>query len=281
MTSLLVPRPAYGEGSSRTPVAEARLPEGGPVDRGLPLDPGISGYSTHDKPVDDVREQDKDDESIHRVDGPDDIAKSRDRIDVVDLSKLDVSYNTGPGGRDPDDYSKTKYPYRDDKPNTHNAAEFVAHLHILEYKQPVLLKHAECLELRVAATAEQILSGLNPAFASRARKVSVLLRRTDARNLRWIFSVTGNHTYVVKVKATRPRKNTTKFSKMDLEIACSCPAWQWQGPEFHSTSEEYQLGKLIGTAAPPNIRDPGRRNRVCKHVAAVLEATKGWDIPIK
>jgi hypothetical protein len=120
---------------------------------------------------------------------------------------------------------------------------------------------------------------LNPKFVDRSRRVSVDLRRADLKKMRWLFRVKGNHVYAVKVRAMRPRSNTTKFSKMDLEISCSCPAWQWQGPEFHSTGKEYQLGPLMGTASTPDIRDPARQNFVCKHVAAVLDVTKAWDIP--
>jgi hypothetical protein len=273
---LLVSRYLYGEGAS---LATAELPSGGPSDKGLPLDDGVPGYRTFSKPEDDVRTPTRDDEAIYRVDGPDDLAKSRDRVDVVDQGDTSTStYGLGES-----DQGKTKYPHRDDKPNSHNASdvdpEFVAQLHILARKTPVIFKYESRTAARVAATAEQILRGLNPRFVERSRRVSVDLRRADLKKMRWLFRVKGNNVYAVKVRAMRPRSNTTKFSKMDLEIACSCPAWQWQGPEFHSTGKEYQLGPLMGTASTPDIRDPARQNFVCKHVAAVLDATKSWDIP--
>jgi hypothetical protein len=272
----LVSRPAYGV----DPKATAQLPSGGPSSKGLPLDDGLTGYKTFSKPEDDIRQPNHDDESIHRIDGPDDWAKDRDRVDVVDQSDASPGY-FGLGKRDPNDYGKTKYPYRDGKPNSHNASdvEFLVQLHILSRKAALLLKHEEGMAVRVAATAEAILEGLNPKFRDRSRKVSVALKRVDLKKMRWIFSVKGNQVYAVKIRAIRPRKNVTKFSKMDLELSCSCPAWQWQGPEFHSTGEKYQLGPLMGTASTPDIRDPERQNFVCKHVAAVLETTKGWVVP--
>jgi hypothetical protein len=275
----LVSRPPYGD---KEPRATAQLPSGGPSDKGLPLDDGIPGYKTFSKPEDDIRAPERGDESIHRIDGPDDIAKSRDRVDVNDQSNSSPS-TFGLGERDPSDHGKTKYPHRDGKPNSHNACdvdpEFVAQLHILASKAPLVFKYEVRTTARVAATAEQILKGLNPKFVDRSRRVSVDLRRADLKKMRWLFRVKGNHVYAVKVRAMRPRSNTTKFSKMDLEISCSCPAWQWQGPEFHSTGKEYQLGPLMGTASTPDIRDPARQNFVCKHVAAVLDVTKAWDIP--
>ena len=86
-------------------------------------------------------------------------------------------------------------------------------------------------------------------------------------------------TYTVKVKAIRPRPNVTKVTKMDLELSCTCPAWQWLGPEFHAKQDDYQLGKPRGTATTPDIRDPERTHQVCKHVAAVLGFMGDWTVP--
>jgi hypothetical protein len=244
------------------------------------------GYKTFSKPEEDIREPDTAPGSPHRIDGPDSWAKEEDlpaETRWVEQGGTSPSF-MGLGDKD-DDSSKTKYPYRDDKPNTHNAGAdpaFVAALHLLERAPILRLRYQDCTAARVAATAEHILEGLNPKFVSRSRKVKVTLKRADRKNLRWIFSVKGKHVYAVKIRAVRPRANTTKFAKMDLELSCSCPAWQWQGPEYHATGpEDYQLGPLMGTASPPDIRDPERQNFVCKHMAAVLAATKSWDIPVK
>jgi hypothetical protein len=133
--------------------------------------------------------------------------------------------------------------------------------------------------VRIAAVLEDVLAGLDETTRKRSTGVKVTLKRADVKNLRWIFEVHGNHTYSVKLKARRARPNITAFSKLDLEMFCSCPAWQWQGPEFHSTMDGYQLDKPRGTAAPPVIRDPELEHRVCKHVAAVLDLIRDWKIP--
>ena len=291
MTGPLISRPAYGAPDHQ---ATAQLPSGSPARKGLPLPDG-EGYKTFSKPEDDIREPDTSPGPSSRIRGPDDWAKEEDlagETSWVGERGVTSPSHPGAGGKDPDDASKTKYPYRNDKPDTHNASvdpAFVAALHILEQKRPLAVRCRDLTAVRVAATAEQILSGLNPKFVARSRSVAVNLKRADRKNLRWVFSVRGNNVYAVKIRAKRPRRNTTKFSKMDLELACSCPAWQWQGPEFHSSggrspapsssAAEYQLGALMGTASPPDIRDPARQNFVCKHVAAVLAATRGWDIP--
>jgi hypothetical protein len=135
--------------------------------------------------------------------------------------------------------------------------------------------------VRVAATAEEILKNLSHKFQQRAKKCQATLKRADIKNLRWLFSVDcGNGPKVVSIKARRSG-NVTKFSKLDLELSCSCPAWRWQGPEYHAKEKSYQLGKPRGTASPPDIRDPERIHPVCKHVAAVLATTRSWTIPKK
>jgi hypothetical protein len=232
--------------------------------------------------VEDIREPDNDDESIWRVDGPNDLTKDQSHPDVnEENSDQSTSY---PGRGFDQDNSKTKYPYRDDRPNTHNSAQpnpwHVTLLHLLQ-KAPSRLFRAGG-RVKVAATSEEILAGLDPDFQERAQACTVTLKRADIRNLRWIFVVNcGHKDWASKIKAVRGKGNITDFNKLDLQITCSCPAWRWLGPEFHAKGDHYIDGKPRGTASPPNIRDPERDNFVCKHVAAVLAFTRGWKVPVK
>jgi hypothetical protein len=237
------------------------------------LDPGIPGESTFSKPVDDIRKPDPQDDSMYRVEEPDDLGKDQTVPDSIDHSDAHPSFNTG---KPSEEGGKTPYPYRDDKPNAHNAS-FVAELWKLEGAHTRILSATAII--RVASTREEILAGLDPTFQARARQCTSTLKRADIKNLRWIFSVNcGNGPKAVKVRAM-PKGAARQFAKLDLELSCSCPAWQWLGPEYHAKSEDYQLGPLAGTASTPNIRDPERDNRVCKHVAAALSMTRSWEIP--
>lgn len=284
MSSLLGPRPPYGEGhlraSTRT-LAESGLPVGDPAGRGISLDEGISGYKTFAKPVDDIRDDKTDEGSIYRKDGPGDLAKEQsnpegDRRQLEYLKPTFVS----PGGRPKDDPGLTRYPYRDGKPNTHNAsAKFVTERWLLQGSPEVVVCSAR--NTKIAADLSAILQGLNPKILEKARLCAVDVKRADIPNLRWLFAVNcGNGAKVVHLRADR-RNNAVQFSKLDLHVACSCPAWRWHGPEFHSTTKDYQDPKtpLQGTASTPDIRDPERVNRVCKHVAAVLAFTRDWTLP--
>lgn len=274
MGSSLVLRPPYGEGKKKSPKAVAELPSGGPTDKGLPLDPGIPGASTYAKPPEDIRNPQITDTSPRRIDGPDDMLKDRDRIEVrEDSADSSTSYN---GLGEPNPPNKTKYPYRDEIPNAHNAA-FIAELWKLEGSRVAIVHGSD--HIRVASTVDEILTGLDPKFRARSKKCSAQVKRADLKNLRWIFSVDcGNGPKAVKVRAL-PKGKSRKFSALNLELSCSCPAWQWLGPEYHAKHENFMLKPQVGTASTPDVRDPERDNRVCKHVAAALALTQHWEIP--
>lgn len=267
-------RPAYGH--SPSPVAVSQLPQGGPLDKGLPLDSGIPGYSTFAKPVDDIREPSNDDESIRRVDDANDLTKSRDRIDTREDN---ADKHDGIGAMGKGEWSgteKTRYPYRDGIPNSHYASvRIVAERWLAETARSRVLRGHN----RVATTLDQIAQGLSEKVLRRSKNCNVTLKRRDLKNLRWIYSVdAGNGPKVVKMKAIKWHPGVKSFGKMDFEFSCSCEAWRWLGPEYHAKREEYIIGKPRGTASTPDIKDPERINRVCKHVAAVITRVRGKSL---
>jgi len=281
-TSPLVTRPAYGAGRAAIPVSESKLPKGEPGGKGLPLDSDIPGSSTYSKPEEDSREFDKAEEgSIYRIDGPDDMAKPQDNPDGDERhhEQFKPRFET-PGGRPPGDPTVTDYPYRDDRSNRHYAsAEFVAEVFLLKTARELVIRPSPMS--RTAATLGEMTQQLDPNTQGKAAACSVTVKRADIPNLRWLFAVNcGNGPKVVRVKASRDG-NIVKFSKLDLAVSCSCPAWQWTGPEHHAKRDGYLDGKPVGTASTPVVRDPEGRNTVCKHVAAVLSLTKGWSVPRK
>lgn len=310
----LVTRPAYGQGQeepyepwmpqvisvggvpieeyarlrgfqAKNPVSESGLPQGDPGGKGIKLDKDIPGESTFNKPEEDIRQPDKAEPgSIYRKDGPDDLAKPQDdeQGDQRQHENFKPRFE-GPGGRPPDDPTVTDYPYRDGLPHQHYAATskdqaaFVAGLYLVELAHTLHVQ-AET-RLLIASKPDEIVQGLNPAFAQRAQTCAVDLKRVDAANLRWIFAVNcGNGPYVIKLKAFRP-VNVVRLGKMDIDVSCSCPAWRWLGPEHHAKTEDYLDGTPRGTASVPVIRDPQGINRVCKHVAAALSFARNWEVP--
>ncbi len=253
-------------------MGESKLPGGSPAKRGIPLDPSIPGQSTYNKPEDDLRDPDSgQDESIYRRDNADDLLKTDQSGRDNREENADKHDGLGwSGGGKQDASPKTKYPYRDGRPNHHNAAEIVLGYYLVEKAPHRIL---------TAARINEIENNLSKKTLERSKECKVTLKRVDAGNLRWIFAVNcGNGSKVVKLKAERPSK-VVKLTKMDLRFACSCPSWQWQGPEYHAKQEGYLDGKPRGTASAPEVVDTERQNRVCKHVAAVLTFIRSWEVP--
>lgn len=275
MAGPLVTRPPYGEER----LGESGLPKGDPAGRGVSIDPDLPGTATFSKPSEEgPREQRKDDESMYRVDNADDLLKDQSRSDEIDHSRAQPAYRR-PGPHS--ETNKTKYPYRDGVPNSHNAAIIlrVAHNYLVE-TGPALRVDLEA-PVKVAARMADIETGLNPKVVTRAGACTATLKRADATNLRWLFSVDcGNGAKSVRLKASRVGR-VTALSKMDVKFTCSCHAWRWLGSEHHSKREKYLDGKPRGTATPPVIKDPLGVNRVCKHVAAVIGNVRKWTIPLR
>lgn len=262
------------------PVGEAKLPEGGPSDKGLPLDSGIPGTSTFNKPEEDIRKPRTDDENIYRVEDADDLLKDRSRIDTREDN---AGHHDGIGAYGEghwDSTSKPKYPYRDDRPNSHNARlQSIVARYRAEIAPELILRPGD--RLKVAVKLSEITDGLSDKVQQGSRKCKVAVRRVDVKNLRWIFAVNcGNGLKVVKLQAARA-PNVVKLGKMDLKLSCSCAYWQWQGPEYHAKTRGYLLGSPKGTATTPDIKDPLKTQLVCKHVASVLGFVRGWEIPKK
>jgi len=281
LTQPLVSRPAYGQKRRPPSVAESGLPGGGPSDKGRSLDKDIPGTSTFNKPEGDIREFDKAEPgSIYRKDGPDDLAKPQSNPDSDRPDHGDFKPRfTPPGGRPKGDPTVTDYPYRDHRKHKHYASvEYVLEAHLVKTAHELVIPAEVQDGIRIATKLDTIEEGLNPKFVERARGCNVDLKRADIQNMRWVFAVNcGNGAKVVKLKATRATR-AVMLSKMDLHLACSCPAWRWLGPEHWSKGEQYIDGKPRGTASEPVIRDPEGQNRVCKHVAAVLRSVHKWQL---
>jgi hypothetical protein len=279
MTQPLVLRPPYAAGG--TPVGESGLPGTGPSDKGVSLDSDIPGSATFAKPSEeDARQPDVEDSSMYKVDDADDLLKDQGRGDEIDHSKANPTFNR-PGPRTDKDYNETHYPYRDGIPNRHNAAlvEDVVQLYLLRTAHEVVVSLES--PIRVAAKISDIEDGLNPNVRLKARSCSVGVKRVDVANLRWIFTVDcGNGSKMVRLKAAR-KGNITALARMDVSFSCSCKAWRWLGSEYHAKQDHYLDGKPTGTASTPDIKDPTRVNRVCKHVAAVIGHARKWSIPTR
>lgn len=129
---------------------------------------------------------------------------------------------------------------------------------------------------RYGATLEDIAQGVAQAIVERSQEYTPQLQRVDTRNRMWTFKV-GK--WQVKVRVKTRDKRVKKAISADVDLTCSCPFWRWQGPEHWGQSEDYLYKDPRGTASFPQVRDPRHEKPVCKHVYAVFQVLKGYDIP--
>lgn len=132
---------------------------------------------------------------------------------------------------------------------------------------------------KTAATIAEILSSTDPALLSKGKAYfsKLRVRRAKPETGFWAFAVPGSKgkTYIVKVKAVVPAP--AKFiEKGQVQVSCDCEFFRWQGPEHWAKTQKYLYGKPVGTASKPVVKDPDARNRVCKHVAGVLEFARKY-----
>jgi len=134
---------------------------------------------------------------------------------------------------------------------------------------------------KAAMRISEIVDSCSPELVRKSMKVPVRLRKVDAKNSMWLFDVKGSKgaSYRVHVKASSPKANVRDPGKMDILVSCSCPFWQWQGPEYHASQKGYLYGKPVGTASAPGIKDPAGQHGACKHILAVLRQVSGFAMP--
>ena len=125
-------------------------------------------------------------------------------------------------------------------------------------------------------TADQLMTATGEKVIERSYEYRPYLYR---RGEKAIFFEVGDH----RVRLNFPEYSGQRFkeevpedigSGYEVEAVCSCPFWQWQGPEHWAQVHGYQLTEPRGTAAYPTVRDPDEKHLVCKHVASVLRYLK-------
>ena len=132
-----------------------------------------------------------------------------------------------------------------------------------------------------AALIHDIQAGCSPDLVTKARQLKVQMARVDAKNAMWLFNVEGSkEPYRVRLQAIR-KGNVKALAKSHVRVSCTCPFWQWQGPEHWAKQGEYLYGRPMGSATKPVVKDPSGQHRACKHVLATLNfvSSRKWDLP--
>jgi len=136
--------------------------------------------------------------------------------------------------------------------------------------------------IKVASRISDIRDACSSELRAKAGGVSIRLAKADARNALWLFDATGfgGKKYRIRIKAV-PKGNVRDMNKVDILVSCTCPYWQWQGPEYYAQQEGYLFGKPRGTASKPDVKDPNGHHKACKHILACLDKVAGYKVPKK
>ena len=143
---------------------------------------------------------------------------------------------------------------------------------VIPWDNPDLINNRAAMS-RVATLIGDIVTRCGEDLVGRSRDLNTKLRRVDQKNAVWLYDVDGskpNQSYRVRVKLLR-KGNRVDPKKLDVRVSCSCPFWQWQGPEHWAKVGDYLFGKPVGTAARPVKKDPNGKHAACKHVLAVFD----------
>ena len=132
-----------------------------------------------------------------------------------------------------------------------------------------------------AVTMAQLLSNSGPSVLKKAPGVSLTPKRFSPEKGFWVFSAKGSkgESYLIKIKGIF-KKKMINLGKAEIQCSCSCPFWQWQGPEYYAKTNKYLYGKPRGTASSPDQKDPTGKNWICKHIAAALAQAKTYQLQV-
>lgn len=205
--------------------------------------------------------------------------------------QAEMLYRKEPPQMDPDqfiDRAEDRKKHKDEDPPANTLEQPVVEENpgsakVIPYNHPDMVNNRAASEMmaRIAARIPEIVQRCSPDLVRRARGIPVRLNRVDPRNAVWLFDVRGSSgTHRVRVKALR-KGNVRDAVKVHVRVSCSCPFWQWQGPEYHAKTGDYLFGRPRGTATKPTEKDPTNHHAACKHVLAVFDhiTRHKWSVP--
>jgi hypothetical protein len=129
--------------------------------------------------------------------------------------------------------------------------------------------------IKVATRITEIEAACSADLRRKAKGLKVSLKSFNPKKAIWNFMVQGSRQYRVRVRADG---NSPHIRRANIFLCCSCPYWQYQGPEHYAFTEGYLYGVPRGTASEPVEKDPDGRHGACKHSLAVLRALREYQM---
>ena len=117
---------------------------------------------------------------------------------------------------------------------------------------------------KTAAKMREIIQNLSPKVIEKAAVTTVSRRLREKAFKAPVEVKVKDYTVTFSLSGDE--------SDPHIKIKCTCPAWTYQGSEYHADKEDYLLGDAQGTLSEPSTRDPKGEKKVCKHVYGVLKS---------
>lgn len=126
-----------------------------------------------------------------------------------------------------------------------------------------------------AALISEIFQNCSPDLLLKSKEVQYDRKSLGPNGMSvWTSQGSKGDSYTIRVKPVPKSKSMKIVSKMPVQVSCSCPFFQWQGPEHWAKTHNYLYGKPVGSATKPSKKDPSGKHWACKHVLAVLELVR-------
>jgi hypothetical protein len=136
--------------------------------------------------------------------------------------------------------------------------------------------------LRKAFTIDELMRRTSPESVRKKNNCSARMTRATPKIGLWLFTVkcrerTSKGPYDVRFKITKAQR-LKDMPKRDIKTSCNCNAWKYNGSDYNSLHNDYNERQFSDNSAP-NVRDPHRRNLICKHVAACIPIFARFVVP--
>ena len=130
--------------------------------------------------------------------------------------------------------------------------------------------------VKSAALISEIFQNCTEDLVGKAKGVAYTRKFIRPNGLSvWTATGSKGESYTIKVQPSPKAPGTTKaLEKLPILVSCTCPFFQWQGPEHWATQNGYLYGKPAGSASKPENKDPKGGHWACKHVLAVLQTVR-------
>ena len=136
---------------------------------------------------------------------------------------------------------------------------------------------------KIAVSLGELIQNTSQRSKKYVKKCITKLFRSFPEKGLWIFKVKGAERWSKGINTVRFQLlgkgiKTKGILGRDISLSCTCNAWKFLGADYNALAGGYSE-RQFSDGRPPKIRDPKRKFKVCKHIAACVPIFKDITIP--